>query len=64
MEPMAGDGGAWHLSEHFDGADGARSEHGALARREYELQTLEALEASEASEALERGLASAGPAAG
>ena len=50
----AGDGGAGYPPEHFDGAYGARSEHGALARREYDLL---------ASEMSERGPASAGPAA-
>ena len=39
----------------FDGADTARSKHGALARREYDNMALEASE---------RGQASAGPAAG
>ena len=55
MEMVAVDGGAGHPPEHFDGADGARSEHGTLARREYNLLT---------SEASERGPARAGPAAG
>ena len=55
METVAGDGGAGHPPEHFDGADGARSEHGALTRREYNFL---------ASEVTERGPASAGPVAG
>ena len=55
MEMAAGDGGAGHPLEHFDRADGARSKHGALARREYDNMALEASE---------RGPASAGPSVG
>ena len=51
-------------ADNCDGADGARSKHGALARSEYDLLASEELEASEALEALERGPARAGPAAG
>ena len=49
------DGGAGHPPEHFNGADGTRSEHGTLARRKYNLLALEATE---------RGPASAGTAGG
>ena len=41
----AEDGGsAWPRPRKSDGADGARSEHVALARREYDLLALEATE--------------------
>ena len=55
METVVRDNGVGHPPENFDCADVARSEHGALACREYNLL---------ASEASERGPASAGPAAG
>ena len=55
MEAAEGDGGAGHLSEHFDGAAGATTENGKHPFREYN---------NVASEALDRGPVSAGPAAG
>ena len=55
METAAGDGGEGHLPENFDSADGATTEKGKHPRREYD---------NVVSEALERGQASAGPAAG
>ena len=54
METAAGDGSAGYPPEHFDGADGATTENGKHPCHEYNKM---------ASEALERGQASAGPAA-
>ena len=51
----AGDGGEGTPPEHFDGADGARTENGMYLRCEYNNVALEASE---------RGQASAGTAAG
>ena len=55
METAAGDGGAGHLPEHFDGADGATTKNGMHPCSEYDNVALEALE---------RGQASAGRVAG
>ena len=55
METTAEDGDEGPRPEHFDGADGARTENGMHLRREYE---------NMASEATERGQASTGAAAG
>ena len=55
METAEGDGDKGHPPEHFDGADGARTENGMRLRREYN---------NVASEVSERGQASAGAAVG
>ena len=55
METAAGDGDEAPPPEHFDGADGARTENGMQPRRKYDNVALEVSE---------RGQASAGAAAG
>ena len=55
METAAGDGGEGTRPEHFDGADGAKTENGMHLRREYK---------NVAPEATERVQSSAGAAAG
>ena len=55
METAEEDGGEEPRPVQSDGADGARSEHGALVRRKYDIL---------ASEATEGGHASAGAAVG
>ena len=53
METAAGDSGDWLHPEHFDSADGARTENGMHPRREYKIV---------ASEVTVRGQASKGAA--
>ena len=49
METAEGDGSAGPRQEQSDGVDSARSEHGALARRKYDILASEAKEGGQAN---------------